>query len=67
MLLHKRSITHLYLSSFLPPSLSLISQVYYFSKLLALIVMHYVPPPHIILRKALIRGDTLSTLASDLR
>ncbi len=41
-------------------------QVFYFSKLLALIVMQYVPPPHLILRKALIRGDRLSSLAADL-
>ena len=26
----------------------------------------YIPPPHLILRKALIRGDRLSTLADDL-
>ena len=64
-----QALKHSLLSLFpsIPPSLPPISQVYYFSKLLALIVMLYVPPPHIILRKALIRGDTLSTLAADLR
>jgi 5-methylthioribose kinase len=41
-------------------------QVYYFDRTLALIVMRYIEPPHLILRKALIRGDRLSTLANDM-
>jgi 5-methylthioribose kinase len=40
--------------------------VYFFSKPNALIVMEYIPPPNIILRKGLIAGIRYPTMASDM-
>jgi len=41
----------------------LVPEVYLFDQSKALIVMKFVPPPHLILRKHLIAGERLSTMA----
>ena len=43
-----------------------VPSIYYFSKIHGLIVMEYIPPPNIILRKGLIQGIRYPTMASDI-
>jgi len=45
---------------------SFVPEVYFFSRSNALLVMQYVPPPHIILRKAFLQGLRYSTFAAHL-
>lgn len=44
---------------------TLVPEVYHFNRTLALMVMRYIEPPHIILRKSLIQNEILPTLAHD--
>ena len=43
-----------------------VPRVFHFDRDLAAIVMRYIEPPHLILRKALVKGERFSTVARDL-
>ena len=45
---------------------SYVPEVFFFSRSNALLVMQYIPPPHIILRKAFLQGHRYSTFAAHL-